>query len=91
MDDYNHMDWILHNTRGHTPAGYRWKGIGEHPLGLEIKFTRTDARHDADGITQEIEANNNLVKYAPLIREALIDARAEIKRLQALLENQRTE
>ena len=75
MNDYNHMDWILHNTKGHTPAGSRWTGHGEPPLGLDIKWCTTDARHDADGTTQEIEANILLVKSAPLLL-------AEVKRLR---------
>ena len=75
MNDYNHMDYILHHTTGHTPAGHRWTGHGEPPLGLEIKWWKTDARHDADGTTQEIEANILLVKYAPLLL-------AEVKRLR---------
>jgi len=72
---YNHMDWILHNTKGHTPAGYRWYGNGSSPLGLDIKWCVTDARHDAEGWTQEIEANILLVKSAPLLL-------AEVKRLR---------
>lgn len=82
MNDYNrfeptHMDWILHYTKGHTPA-HRWYGVGEPPLGLEIKWCKTDARHDAEGETQEIEANILLVKSAP----ALL---AEVKRLRELI------
>lgn len=78
MNDYNHMDWILHNTKGHTPAGYRWCSPDESPLGLDIKWCKTDARHDADGITQEIEANILLVKFAPLLL-------AEVKRLREII------
>lgn len=78
MTDYNHMDWILHNTEGHTPAGPAWTGHGKPPLGLDIKWCETDARHDADGTTQEIEANILLVKFAPLLL-------AEVKRLRGLI------
>ena len=47
MTDYKLMDYILHHTKGHTPAD-RWATeYGEPPLGLEIKWCRTDARHDA--------------------------------------------
>lgn len=80
MDDYNHMDWVLHNTKGHTPAGYRWTMPGESPLGLDIKWCVTDTRHDADGTTQEIEANILLVKHAPLLREEVVRMREEVKR-----------
>lgn len=80
MEGYNHMDWILHNTKGHTPAGYHWVMPNESPLGLDIKWWETDARHDAEGTTQEIEANILLVKSAPLLR-------AEVKRLRYIVDS----
>ena len=84
MNDYDHMAYLLHNMEGHTPHDHRWILPNESPLGLDIKWCKTDARHDVDGTAQEIEANILLVKHAPLLF-------AEVKRLRALLRNQRTE
>lgn len=85
MEGYNHLDYMLHSTKGHSPA-FRWHGVGESPLGLDIKWWRTDARHDADGTTQEIEANILLVKFAPLLREEVMRLREENKRLQKAID-----
>lgn len=87
MNDYNHMDWILHRTKEHTPAGYLWCSPDESPLGLDIKWWVTDARHDADGTTQEIEANSILVKFAPLLREEVVRLREEVKRLRSIADD----
>ena len=79
-DEPTTIDWVLHNTRGHTPTEI-WDGRGT-PVGFNITWYDTaDQRWDEEE-AHMAECNQMLVKSAPLLRDEVIRLRAEVKRLR---------
>tara|TARA_Y100000114_G_C11636590_1_gene267105 strand:- start:50 stop:430 length:381 start_codon:yes stop_codon:yes gene_type:complete len=81
-----HVQKALHDSMAHTQDAFAWRGYGSFgwkpPLGLDIKWCQTDARHDVEGTTAEIEANIMLLKSAPLFHREVMRLAEEVKRLR---------